>query len=31
VLVTPAFQGTKIQLPAATRNFYVDGHKPKPH
>lgn len=24
-------EGAKIKLPAATRNFYVDGHKPKPH
>lgn len=21
----------EVQLPSATRNFYVDGHKPKPH
>lgn len=24
-------EGAKVQLPAATRNFYVDGHAPKPH
>lgn len=23
--------GMKLQLPKATRNFYVDGHTPKPH
>lgn len=23
--------GIKLTLPQATRNFYVDGHKPKPH
>jgi hypothetical protein len=23
--------GIKVTLPKATRNFYVDGHKPKPH
>jgi ferredoxin len=23
--------GSVITLPKATRNFYVDGHKPKPH
>ena len=31
VKVTKEFEGTKIKLPKATRNFYVDGHKPKPH
>jgi ferredoxin-2, mitochondrial len=31
VKLTPAFEGARITLPAATRNFYVDGHKPKPH
>lgn len=25
------FENAVIQLPKATRNFYVDGHKPKPH
>uniref|UniRef100_A0A7S3JZW0 2Fe-2S ferredoxin-type domain-containing protein n=1 Tax=Aureoumbra lagunensis TaxID=44058 RepID=A0A7S3JZW0_9STRA len=25
------FDGTTISLPEATRNFYVDGHVPKPH
>lgn len=24
-------EGMKLQLPKATRNFYVDGHTPKPH
>lgn len=31
VKVTKQFNNTKITLPKATRNFYVDGHKPKPH
>ncbi len=31
VTLTTSMEGTKIQLPSATRNFYVDGHKPKPH
>lgn len=31
VRLTKDFEGAKIQLPSATRNFYVDGHKPKPH
>ncbi len=25
------FDGQVIELPKATRNFYVDGHVPKPH
>jgi len=24
-------EGTKVTLPKATRNFYVDGHVPQPH
>lgn len=31
VLLTTDMNNRKIRLPAATRNFYVDGHKPKPH
>lgn len=31
VKLTPAFEGAGVTLPAATRNFYVDGHKPTPH
>jgi ferredoxin len=31
VVVTPDMNGTTVELPAATRNFYVDGHVPKPH
>ena len=26
-----SMQGARVTLPKATRNFYVDGHKPKPH
>ena len=29
--VDPSFDGTTISIPEATRNFYVDGHVPKPH
>ena len=31
VIVTKDFEGITVSLPKATRNFYVDGHKPKPH
>jgi len=31
VLLTMDMDNKKIKLPSATRNFYVDGHKPKPH
>jgi ferredoxin len=31
VLVTRDFEGVVIRLPAVTRNFYVDGHKPPKH
>ena len=31
VVVTEAFEGTKVKLPSMTRNFYVDGFIPKPH
>ncbi len=27
----PELAGARVQLPSATRNFYVDGHVPKPH
>ena len=23
--------GIRLRLPRATKNFYVDGHKPQPH
>jgi ferredoxin len=29
--VDERYHGTKIRLPKATINFYVDGHIPKPH
>ena len=29
--VDKSYQGTTFTLPEATRNFYVDGHVPKPH
>lgn len=33
VSLSPSHAHTRgqIVLPQATRNFYVDGHKPKPH
>lgn len=31
VQVTEDMEGAVIQIPNATRNFYVDGHIPKPH
>ncbi|XKL59888.1 hypothetical protein PGB90_000904 [Kerria lacca] len=31
IILTKELDGIVIMLPLATRNFYVDGHKPKPH
>eukprot|EP00899_Mesostigma_viride_P004727 jgi/Mesvir1/14255/Mv09691-RA.1 len=31
IVATPELDGIRLQLPAATRNFAVDGHVPKPH
>ncbi|KAB7497109.1 Adrenodoxin-like protein, mitochondrial [Armadillidium nasatum] len=31
IILTKELNGMTLQLPTATRNFYVDGHKPKPH
>lgn len=31
IILTKELEGIELQLPTATRNFYVDGHKPKPH
>jgi ferredoxin-2, mitochondrial len=31
IKVTPEMDGVVFEMPKATRNFYVDGHKPKPH
>ncbi|KAL1384568.1 hypothetical protein pipiens_003342 [Culex pipiens pipiens] len=31
ITLTKELEGLELQLPQATRNFYVDGHKPKPH
>ncbi|XP_055627304.1 adrenodoxin-like protein 1, mitochondrial [Toxorhynchites rutilus septentrionalis] len=31
IILTKELEGLELQLPLATRNFYVDGHKPKPH
>ena len=31
VVVRKEHAGMRVKLPSATRNFYVDGHVPKPH
>lgn len=31
IILTKELEGITLQLPKITRNFYVDGHKPKPH
>ena len=31
VEISEEMEGAVFQLPSATRNFYVDGHVPKPH
>eukprot|EP00197_Chlamydomonas_leiostraca_P002095 CAMPEP_0202858482 /NCGR_PEP_ID=MMETSP1391-20130828/997_1 /ASSEMBLY_ACC=CAM_ASM_000867 /TAXON_ID=1034604 /ORGANISM="Chlamydomonas leiostraca, Strain SAG 11-49" /LENGTH=203 /DNA_ID=CAMNT_0049537405 /DNA_START=21 /DNA_END=632 /DNA_ORIENTATION=+ len=31
VITTKELDGARVRIPAASRNFYVDGHKPKPH
>jgi len=31
ITVTEGMEGSVFTLPKATRNFYVDGHKPTPH
>ena len=31
ITVTEEMEGVELQMPSATRNFYVDGHVPKPH
>ena len=31
IVITDSMEGSVFALPKATRNFYVDGHKPKPH
>ena len=31
IILTPELEGMELQLPSATRNFYVDGHVPEPH
>ncbi|KAG7368072.1 2Fe-2S ferredoxin-type domain containing protein [Nitzschia inconspicua] len=31
VIVTPEMDRLTVEMPKATRNFYVDGHVPKPH
>jgi len=31
IFLTEDLNGMRIRLPRATKNFYVDGHKPQPH
>lgn len=31
ITVEESMDGVELQMPKATRNFYVDGHVPKPH
>ena len=31
VKLTKEFEGQIIEIPSATKNLYVDGHKPQPH
>ncbi|XP_041360395.1 adrenodoxin-like protein 1, mitochondrial [Gigantopelta aegis] len=31
IYLTKELEGMELTLPSATRNFYVDGHKPQPH
>ncbi|KAI5613609.1 ferredoxin-2, mitochondrial precursor [Silurus asotus] len=31
IILTPELDGIELTLPKVTRNFYVDGHIPKPH
>ncbi|XP_051939680.1 ferredoxin-2, mitochondrial [Hippocampus zosterae] len=31
IILTPELEGMEVTLPKVTRNFYVDGHVPKPH
>eukprot|EP00123_Amoebidium_parasiticum_P020674 comp5444_c0_seq1/m.1408 comp5444_c0_seq1/g.1408 ORF comp5444_c0_seq1/g.1408 comp5444_c0_seq1/m.1408 type:complete len:188 (-) comp5444_c0_seq1:66-629(-) len=31
IILTKDMEGMTLELPKATRNFYVDGHVPKPH
>lgn len=31
IILRKELEGLEVQLPMATRNFYVDGHTPKPH
>ena len=31
VILAKELSGIELRLPRATKNFYVDGHKPQPH
>jgi len=31
IILAKEIDGIELQLPRVTKNFYVDGHKPKPH
>lgn len=31
IILNKSLEGMRLELPKATRNFYVDGHVPEPH
>ena len=31
IIVKEEMDGVTLKMPSATRNFYVDGHRPVPH
>ena len=31
IILTKELEDMELELPQATRNFYVDGHVPEPH
>lgn len=31
IIISKDMDGMEVEIPPATRNFYVDGHVPKPH
>lgn len=31
IIASKDLDGIRVRIPSASRNFYVDGHKPKPH
>jgi hypothetical protein len=31
IIAAKELDGIRVRIPAASRNFYVDGHRPQPH